>query len=168
MASVTFQGTPVQLCGDLPHTGAAAPEFGGVKGDLSVAHLSDFKGRKVILNIFPSLDTPVCAASVRRFNQEASSLENTVVLCISKDLPFAQSRFCTTEGLENVIPLSVFRCTCFNDKYGLLMTEGPLKGLLARAVVVIDTEGTVVYSQLVPEVTDEPDYGKAVEALKSL
>ena len=168
MATVTFQGTPVQLGGELPRTGTPAPEFGGVKGDLSVAHLSDFKGKKVILNIVPSLDTPVCAASVRRFNQEASSLKDTVVLCISKDLPFAQSRFCTTEGLENVTPLSVFRCTCFTDKYGVLMTDGPLKGLLARAVVVVDAGGVVAYSELVPEVTSEPDYGKALEAVKNL
>lgn len=168
MATVTFQGIPVRLNGDLPRKGTAAPEFGGVKGDLSVAHLSDFKGKKVILNVFPSLDTPVCAASVRRFNQEAASLDNTVVLCISKDLPFAQSRLCTTEGISGVVPLSVFRCSCFTDKYGLLMTDGPLKGLLARAVAVIDAGGVVVYEELVPEITDEPDYEKALEAVRSL
>lgn len=168
MATVTFQGTPVKLNGELPNIGAEAPEFGGVKGDLSVAHLSDFKGKKVILNIFPSLDTPVCAASVRKFNQEASSMENTVVLCISKDLPFAQARFCSTEGLTDVIPLSVFRCTCFTDKYGLLMTDGPLKGLLARAVIVVDAEGRIAYEELVPEITAEPDYDKALAAVKGL
>ena len=166
MATVTFKGTPVRLCGELPEVGETAPDFGGVKGDLSVAHLSNFKGKKVILNIFPSLDTPVCAASVRRFNAEAASFENTVVLCLSKDLPFAQSRFCTTEGLDRVIPLSEFRCKCFPEKYGLVMEEGPLKGLLARAVIVVDEAGTVIYEQLVPEVTDEPDYGAALAALK--
>ena len=166
MATVTFQGTPVQLGGELPRTGTPAPEFGGVKGDLSVAHLSDFKGKKVILNIFPSLDTPVCAASVRRFNQEASSLKDTVVLCISKDLPFAQSRFCTTEGIENVIALSVFRCKCIDEKYGITIADGPLRGLLARAVVVVDTDGRIIYEQLVDEITNEPDYVAALAALK--
>ena len=120
------------------------------------------------MNIFPSLDTPVCAASVRRFNQEAASLDGVVVLCISKDLPFAQSRFCTTEGIENVVPLSVFRCTCINEKYGLAIEEGPLKGLLARAVIVVDAEGKIAYEELVPEITSEPDYGKALEAVKGL
>lgn len=166
MASVTFKGTPVRLGGELPKVGEPAPEFGGVKGDLSVAHLSDFKGKRVIINVFPSLDTPVCAASVRRFNAEAASLDNTVVLCLSKDLPFAQSRFCTTEGLDRVIPLSEFRCKCFPEKYGLVMEEGPLKGLFARAVLVVDETGTVIYGQLVPEVTDEPDYEAALSALK--
>lgn len=168
MATVTFTGTPVRLSGELPTIGGPAPEFGGIKGDLSVVHLSDFKGKKVILNIFPSLDTPVCAASVRRFNQEAASLDGVVVLCISKDLPFAQSRFCTTEGIENVVPLSVFRCTCINEKYGLAIEEGPLKGLLARAVIVVDAEGKIAYEELVPEITSEPDYGKALEAVKVL
>ena len=119
-----------------------------------------------MINGFPSLDTPVCAASVRRFNAEAASLDNTVVLCLSKDLPFAQSRFCTTEGLDRVIPLSEFRCKCFPEKYGLVMEEGPLKGLFARAVLVVDETGTVIYGQLVPEVTDEPDYEAALSALK--
>ena len=120
----------------------------------------------MVLNIFPSLDTPVCAASVRRFNQEAASLDNTVVLCISKDLPFAQSRFCTTEGISNVTALSVFRCRHFDERYGLTMTDGPLKGLLARAVIVIDEEGKIIYEQLVPEITSEPDYDAALNALK--
>ena len=131
-----------------------------------MAHLSDFKGSRVVINIFPSLDTPVCAASVRRFNAEASSLENTVVLCLSKDLPFAQSRFCVAEGLDKVIPLSGFRCKCFPEKYGLVMTEGPLKGLFARAVIVVDETGKIIYEQLVPEVTDEPDYDAALKVLK--
>lgn len=166
MAAVTFKGTPVKLCGDLPATGTQAPRFGGVKGDLTTVHLPDFLGKRVILNIFPSLDTPVCAASVRRFNKEASSLDNTVVLCVSKDLPFAQSRFCSTEGLDDVVPLSVFRCHHFDERYGLVMAEGPLKGLLARAVIIIDEEGKIVYEQLVPEVTDEPDYDAALKVLK--
>ena len=166
MATVTFQGTPVQLGGELPRTGTLAPEFGGVKGDLSVAHLSDFKGKKVILNIFPSLDTPTCALSVRHFNAEAASFENTVVLCISKDLPFAQSRFCSTEGLDRVIPLSVFRSEDFEKNYGLVITEGPMMGLTSRAVIVIDETGKIIYRQLIKNVSDEPDYQKAIEQLR--
>ena len=167
MATVTFQGTPVKLCGELPSLGSQAPEFGGVKGDLTVSHLSDFLGKKVIINIFPSLDTPVCASSVRRFNAEASSLDNTVVLCVSRDLPFAQSRFCVAEGLDGVSPLSVFRCRHFDERYGLTMTEGPLKGLLARAVLVVDGQGKIIYEELVPEITSEPDYEAALKALSS-
>ena len=159
MATVAFQGAPVNLCVELP-------KFGGVKGDLTTVHLPEFLGKKVVLNIFPSLDTPVCAASVRRFNKEAASLENTVVLCVSKDLPFAQSRFCTTEGLDDVVALSVFRCHHFDERYGLTMTDGPLKGLLARAVVIVDEEGRIVYEELVPEITHEPDYDAALAALK--
>ena len=167
MATATFQGTPVKLCGELPSLGSQAPEFGGVKGDLTVSHLSDFLGKKVIINIFPSLDTPVCASSVRRFNAETSSLDNTVVLCVSRDLPFAQSRFCVAEGLDGVIPLSVFRCRHFDERYGLTMTEGPLKGLLARAVLVVDGQGKIIYEELVPEITSEPDYEAALKALSS-
>ena len=163
---VTFQGTPVKLGGELPKVGEKAPKFGGVKGDLSVLHLPDLIGKRVVLNIFPSLDTPVCAASVRKFNKEAAGLDNTVVLCVSKDLPFAQSRFCTTEGIENVVPVSTFRCHCFDDKYGLVISEGPLRGLLARAVVVIDESGTIIYEELVPEITQEPNYEAALNALK--
>lgn len=166
MSTVTFKGNIVALSGEQPKVGEKAPKFGGVKGDLSVAKLPEFEGKKVVINVFPSLDTEVCAASVRRFNKEASSLENTVVLCVSKDLPFAQSRFCTTEGLQNVIPLSVFRCRCFVENYGLEITDGPLKGLLARAVFVLDETGTIVYEQLVPEITEEPDYEAALKALK--
>ncbi|MDE7127765.1 MAG: thiol peroxidase [Bacteroidales bacterium] len=166
MAKVNFKGSPVQLSGELPEKGVYAPDFGGVKGDLTVSHLSDYRGRKVVLNIFPSLDTAVCASSVRKFNQLASSLENTVVLCLSKDLPFAQSRFCTVEGLDDVVPLSLFRCGCFADKYGLEMIDGPLKGLYARAVVIVDEDGKVIYSQLVDEITDEPDYDSALAVLK--
>lgn len=166
MATVKFQGSPVTLSGNLPAVGQPAPRFGGVKGDLSVLHLPDLLGKRVVLNIFPSLDTPVCAASVRRFNKEAAALDNTVVLCVSKDLPFAQSRFCTTEGLKNVVPISIFRCKCFDESYGLAITDGPLKGLLARAVVIVDEKGTIIYEELVPEITDEPNYEAALAALK--
>ena len=166
MNQVTFQGKPVALGGPLPAVGTKAPKFGGVRGDLSVLHLPDLLGRRVVLNVFPSLDTPVCAASVRRFNQEAAALPGVTVLCVSKDLPFAQVRFCTTEGIENVTAVSTFRCHCFDEKYGLVMTDGPLKGLLARAVIVIDEEGTIVYEELVPEITQEPNYEAALAALK--
>ena len=120
----------------------------------------------MVINIFPSIDTGVCAASVRRFNQEASSLDNTVVLCLSKDLPFAQARFCGAEGLDKVITVSAFRCDCFEKGYGLLMTDGPLKGLLARAVVVVDENGKIIYEELVPEITQEPNYEAVIAALK--
>ena len=166
MAKITLRGKPLHTNGELPQVGTPAPDFTGVKADLSDVRLSDFKGKKVVLNIFPSLDTAVCAASVRRFNKEVSGLDNTVVLCISKDLPFAQTRFCTTEGLTNVIPLSQFRCDCFEKNYGILITDGPMRGLLARAVVVVDEKGETVYTQLVDEITNEPDYGKAISAVK--
>ena len=166
MATVTFNGTPVQLCGELPKVGEAAPKFGGVKGDLTTVHLPELIGKKVVLNIFPSLDTPVCAASVRKFNQMAASMSDTVVLCVSRDLPFAQSRFCAAEGIENVIPISVFRCRHFDERYGLTMTEGPLKGLTARAVIIVDEKGKIIYEELVPEITAETDYEAALNALK--
>lgn len=165
LMNVTFQGTPVTLCGTLPPVGEQAPRFGGVRADLSVLHLPELLGKRVVLNIFPSLDTPVCAASVRRFNKEAAALPDTVVLCVSKDLPFAQSRFCTTEGITKVEAVSTFRCHCFDDKYGLRITDGPLTGLLARAVLVINEQGTIVYEQLVGEITDEPDYEAVLHAL---
>ena len=120
----------------------------------------------MVLNIFPSIDTGVCAATVRRFNAEAAALENTAVLCLSKDLPFALNHFCGAEGLDKVVPLSTFRCNCFTDGYGLLQTDGPLRGLLARAVVVIDTDGKVLYTELVPEITEEPNYEAALAVLK--
>ena len=147
--------------------GTSAPEFTLVKGDLSNYTLKDGKGKYLILNIFPSMDTGVCATSVRKFNQLAANQPNTVVLAISKDLPFAQGRFCTTEGITNVIPLSDYRYTSdFAEKYGVLMTDGPLAGLLARSVVVIDPEGKVVYTELVPEITQEPNYEAALKAVK--
>ena len=164
--NVTFKGNPVTLAGSFITTGSKASNFTLVKNDLNEYTLDDNKGQYLVLNIFPSLDTGVCAASVRRFNQMASELPNTKVLCISKDLPFAQSRFCTVEGIENVVPLSDFRHTSsFGENYGVLMKDGPLKGLLARAVVVINPQGEVVYSELVPEITQEPDYDAVLKVI---
>ena len=165
MALVTLEGNPVNTAGELPTKDSAAPAFSGVKSDLSELSLSDLAGKKVVLNIFPSIDTPVCAASTRRFNQEASSLENTVVVCASADLPFALGRFCGAEGLENVIPVSIFRNPDLGQNYGVVITDTVLKGLLARAVVVIDESGKVAYSELVPEITQEPNYEAALAAL---
>lgn len=158
-------GVEVSTNGNMPEVGVMAPDFSATDKGMNDITLSSFKGKNVILNIFPSLDTPTCALSVRQFNVEAASLENTVVLCISKDLPFAQSRFCSTEGLDRVIPLSVFRSADF-DKYGLILTEGPLKGLATRAVIVLDDTGKIIYRQLVKNVSDEPDYQKAIGLLK--
>ena len=158
----------MQVAGEFIKTGAQAPAFELVKNDLSTLRLADLKGKKVVLNIFPSLDTAVCAASVRKFNKLAASLPDTVVVCISKDLPFAQGRFCTTEGIENVVAASDFRASDFDKNYGLLMLDGPLAGLLARSVLVIDPAGKVVYTELVPEITTEPDYDKAIEAVKAI
>ena len=160
MATTKFKDMPVHLSGDFIATGAAAPDFELVKTDLGTLSLSSLKGKRVILNIFPSLDTGVCAMSVRKFNQLAASLPDTVVLAISKDLPFAHARFCTVEGIENLVPLSDFRHSDFDENYGVLMADGPLQGLLARSVVVIDREGKVVYTELVPEITQEPDYDR--------
>jgi len=165
MSGITLKGNPVNTIGELPQTGSKAPDFRLVARDLSEKTLEDFKGQKLVLNIFPSLDTGTCAASVRRFNAEASELENTVVLCISKDLPFAQSRFCGAEGLENVITLSDFRYGSFGKDYGVEIIDGPMAGLESRAVVVIDENSNVVYTQQVPEIVDEPDYDKALKAV---
>jgi len=166
MAEITLQGNPVHTLGTLPATGTQAPDFTLVKNDLSTATLSDYKGKKVVLNIFPSLDTPTCAASVRRFNAEASNLENTVVLCISKDLPFAQARFCGAEGLDRVETLSDFRDGNFGKNYQVEITDGPLAALESRAVVILNEEGKVIYTQQVPEIVDEPDYEAALAVLK--
>lgn len=165
MAQITLQGNPINTIGNLPKVGSQAPEFTMVKNDLSVGSLADYKGKKVVLNIFPSLDTGTCAASVRKFNQEASNLENTVVLCISKDLPFAQARFCGAEGLENVHNFSDFRTGEFGKNYGVEITDGPLAGLESRAVVVVNEEGKVTYTEQVPEIVDEPNYESAIAAL---
>ncbi len=158
MAKITLQGNPFNTINELPKENTKAPDFKLVAGDLSEKTLADFMGKKVILNIFPSIDTPVCANSVRRFNQEASKLEDTVVLCISRDLPFAQARFCGAEGLENVITLSSMKNEEFGNSYGVKIIDGPMESLLARSVVVIDEEGKVKYTQLVPEIVDEPNY----------
>ncbi len=166
MTTITFKGTPVSLTGGLPAVGTQAPDFRLVQTDLSELSLSELKGKRVVLNVFPSADTGVCAMSIRTFNKRAGEAPNTVVLCISKDLPFAQARFCTTEGLQNVKPLSAFRCNCFENNYGLLIADGPLKGLLARAVVVVDETGKITYTELVPEITQEPNYDAALKALE--
>jgi thiol peroxidase len=167
MAQVTFKGNPIRTNGDLPAVGSIAPDFKVVKEDLSPASLAELKGKKVVLNIFPSLDTPVCASSVRRFNVEAAKLNNTVVLCISRDLPFAQKRFCAAEGINNVIMGSEYRDSSFSDAYGIRITDGPLAGLFSRAIVVVDEQGRVIYAEQVPEIAQEPDYEKAIAALKS-
>ncbi len=165
MAKITFKGNPISTIGELPEVGSQAPGFTLVKSDLSDTSLSDYKGKNIVLNIFPSIDTGVCAASVRRFNKDAAALPNTVVLAVSADLPFASGRFCAAEGIENVITSSNFRNPEFGEKYGLLMTDGPLKGLLARSVVVIDPEGKVVYTELVPEIAQEPNYEGAINSI---
>ncbi len=165
MAQITLQGNPINTSGQLPEAGTKAKDFSLVAADLSVKSLNDFKGNNVVLNIFPSLDTGTCAASVRRFNQEAGNLKDTKVLCVSKDLPFAQARFCGAEGLDNVITLSDFR-TDFSKQYGLEIVDGPLAGLASRAVVVLDKEGNVVYTQQVNEIVDEPNYEEVLSALK--
>lgn len=166
METTAFKGTPVHTCGHLPHTGSQAPRFTLTRGDLTELRSEELKGRRIVLNIFPSLDTAVCATSVRKFNQLAASLDNTTVVAVSKDLPFAQSRFCTTEGIENLIAASAFRSPEFAREYGIEMVDGPLAELLARAVVIIDETGRIVYTELVPEITREPDYEAAIKALK--
>lgn len=165
MAKITLKGQELNTIGNLPEVGSKAPLFTLVKGDLSEFSLASLKGKNVILNIFPSIDTGVCATSVRRFNKDAANLKNTVVLAISADLPFASSRFCTVEGIDNVVSLSVFRNSEFGKEYGVTMIDGPLKGLLARAVVVVDTEGNIKYKELVPEIGQEPDYTKAINSI---
>ena len=164
MTDITLNGTPVHTHGSLPTVGNKAPGFSVVGNDLSPVTLADFAGSRLILNIFPSVDTGVCAMSVRTFNERAAGLENTKVLCISRDLPFAQARFCGAEGIENVTVASDFRTT-FGEDYGVTMISGPLEGLLARAVIVLDERGNVIHSQLVPEITQEPDYEAAIAAL---
>lgn len=165
MAQITLKGNPIHTAGDLPATGAAAPDFDLTAKDLSQKKLADYAGKKVVLNIFPSIDTPVCATSVRKFNQEAANRDNVNVLCISADLPFAQARFCGAENLDNVENLSNFRDTAFGKAYGIEMVDGPLAGLLGRAVVVLDESGKVVHSELVPEIAQEPDYDAALSHL---
>ena len=165
MATVTLKGDPIQTIGELPKVGDKEPDFNLTDTDLSIKTLSNFKGSRVILNIFPSVDTGTCAASVRAFNQEASELDNTKVLCISKDLPFAFARFCGAEGIDNVLTLSDFKDGNFGQNYSLTFVDGPLEGLLSRCVVVIDENGTILYTEQVQETVDEPNYKAALEAL---
>ncbi|HXP89446.1 MAG TPA: thiol peroxidase [Fibrobacteria bacterium] len=165
MATVSLRGNPVQTTGNLPSIGSKAPDFHLVKQDLSNISLSDLAGKKVVINIFPSVDTATCATSVRKFNEKAASLKDVVVLCVSKDLPFAAKRFCAAEGLDNVITGSAFRDTSFEDAYGVKLLDSGLKGLMARSVVVLDAAGVVVHSELVSEITTEPDYEAALSRI---
>ncbi|MGI9530246.1 thiol peroxidase [Lutimonas sp.] len=166
MTKITLKGNQIKTIGKLPKVGKKAPKFKLVQTDLSTGKLKDFKGKKVLLNIFPSIDTGICAASLRKFNETAAGLENTVVLNISKDLPFAHSRFCAAEGIENALTFSDFMKGKFGRKYGVTIKTGPMKGLLSRAVVVVDEHGRVAYTEQVPEIAQEPDYAAALEALK--
>jgi thiol peroxidase len=168
MASITLKGTPTQTIGELPINGVSAPAFTLTGTNLKTVNSQDFSNKIIVLNIFPSIDTPVCAASVRRFNSEATGQQNTVVLCISADLPFAHKRFCEVEGLERVVPLSTFRSPDFGKDYGVMIQGGPLAGLLARAVVIIDTKGKVAYSELVEEIGSDPNFGAALQVVAAL
>ena len=165
MSQITFKENKITTYGNLPETGERAPHFELVRTDLSTATLKEFRGKRVIMNIFPSVDTHVCATSVKNFNERASKLNNTEILCISRDLPFAQKRFVDDEGLKNVTNLSDFRQGDFGKDYGVEMIDGPLAGLLSRVVIVLDEEGKVIHSQQVPDIAEEPDY---LAALKSL
>jgi thioredoxin-dependent peroxiredoxin len=164
MAKITLRGSPLNTSGNLPAVGSQAPNFRLVNGNLADVSLQDFSGKRKILSIVPSLDTPTCAVSTRNFNEKASKLEDTVVLVVSADLPFAQGRFCGSEGLKEVVPLSTFRST-FAEDYGVALVDGALKGLTARAVVVLDQDNEVLYTELVGELSEEPDYESALAAL---
>ena len=166
MAKITLKGNAINTKGNLPEVGTDAKDFKLIAADLSEKSLGDFKGNKVVLNIFPSLDTPTCAASVRHFNQAAGDLENTKVLCISRDLPFAQARFCGAEGLDDVITLSDFQRGTFGQDYNLEIVDGPLAFLHSRAVIILDENAKVTYTQQVPEIVDEPNYDEVMDALK--
>ena len=166
MATITFKGNPIHTSGELPKVGSKAPDFKLTRANLADVSLKDFAGKRKLLNIVPSLDTGVCAASARRFNQEAASVPGSVMLTISLDLPFAQARFCEAEGIEQVVPLSELRNRRFGEDYGVRIIDGPLAGLLSRAVVVLDANDTVVYVQQVPEIAQEPDYAPALAALR--
>ncbi|GAC1628323.1 MAG: thiol peroxidase [Nevskia sp.] len=165
MATITLRGNPIQTNGNLPAVGSEAPGFRLVNGDLKDVSLHDYAGKRKVLNIFPSVDTPTCAMSVRKFNEKAAGLSNAVVLCISADLPFAQKRFCGAEGVKSVENLSLMRGRSFAKDYGVLMETGPLAGLTARAVVVLDADNKVLHAELVGEIADEPDYEAALNAL---
>jgi len=167
MATVTLRGTPVHTNGELPAVGSRAPDFRLVDGSLAEVTLENFRGKKKILNIVPSLDTSVCATQTRTFNERAARLANTVVLVVSADLPFAQKRFCETEGIKNVVPLSMMRSRSFAKDYGVLLTDGPLAGITARAVLVLDENDRVLHAQLVPEIGQEPDYDAALRAVQT-
>ena len=166
MATISLKGNPIHTIGLLPESGKPAPDFLLTKTDLSDISLPGFAGKKIVLNIFPSLDTSVCATSVRKFNTEAGKHPDTVVLCVSKDLPFAHARFCAAEGLTNVVSASALRNDNFGKNYGVLIIDGPMAGLLSRAVVVIDQKGIVIYSEQVPDIIQEPDYEAALASLK--
>ena len=165
MADITLHGNPIHTDGDLPKVGSRAPEFTLVNKELKDVTLADFQGKKKLLNIVPSLDTPVCALSTRKFNEHAKTHPDTVILVVSADLPFAQGRFCGNEHLDNVVPLSMMRGHDFADDYGVQIQDGPLAGITARAVVVLDADDKVVYTEMVPEIGNEPDYEKALQAL---
>ncbi len=165
MAEITLQGNPIHTNGELPAVGSQAPDFKLVDKDLNDVSLADFKGKKKLLNIVPSLDTPVCATSTKKFNEFAAGRDDLVMLVVSADLPFAMARFCTGEGVDKVIPLSMMRDRNFAKDYGVLITDGPLAGITARAVVVLDEDDKVVHAELVPEIAQEPDYDKALAAL---
>ncbi len=165
MATITLKGNAIHTNGNLPEIGEKAPDFELVNTDLSTSKLSDYKGSRVVLNVFPSIDTGICATSVREFNKEASNLSNTKVLCISHDLPFAQDRFCGAEGLKNVVNHSDYRTGKFGKDYGLEITDGPLQGLHSRAVIVLDENGIVTYTEQVPEIVQEPNYSAALNTL---
>ncbi len=166
MAEITLKGNPIHTCGELPAVGSAAPDFVLTKADLADVSLKDFEGKRIVLNIFPSIDTPVCAASVRKFNEQAQNLDNTIVLCASLDLPFAHERFCGAEGLDDVTPVSELRKRAFGEEYGVRIVDGPIAGLFSRAVVIIDEKGQIIYTAQVPEIAQEPDYEAALQALK--
>jgi thiol peroxidase len=165
MASITLEGNPVHTIGELPAIGSSAPDFSLANTDLSDVSLGDFSGIRV-LNIFPSIDTPVCAASVRKFNEDAGGIDGVNVLCISADLPFAHARFCGAEGLDKVVSLSTFRSADFGKQYGVEITDGPLTGIMSRAIVIVDGDGKVIYTEQVPEIAQEPDYAAALATIK--
>ncbi len=165
MATITLGGNPIQTSGELPKVGTKAPDFALVKNDLSTVTLADFAGSRLVLNIFPSIDTGTCATSVRKFNEKASQLQNTKVLCISRDLPFAQKRFCGAEGIENAISLSDFKTGRFGKDYGLEMIDGALNGLHSRVVIILNESGIVLYAEQVAEIADEPNYENALAVL---
>ncbi|MGB5237337.1 MAG: thiol peroxidase [Flavobacteriaceae bacterium] len=165
MATVTLKGNEIHTSGELPSVGSLAREFTLTRGDLSSSSLDDYKGKKIVMNIFPSIDTGTCAQSVRQFNTEAAELDNTVVLCISRDLPFALNRFCAAEGIENVETLSDFKDRNFGKDYGLEFVDGPLQGLLSRVIIALDQNGSVIHTEQVQETVEEPNYKAALEAL---